>query len=364
MNENKNTTILIAAGGTGGHLYPGIAIARELKAKGFSPLFAVRKDDPCRAILEEEKCSFVEIPIRGMPRSLSPKLFVFGYLLLKSLARASGLLREIRPAVILGMGGYISFPLILIGRLQGIPTIIHEQNYIPGLANKIASKFVRYIAVSFKESVAFFPKKKTVVTGNPVRKELFAYTRDTGFRCLKLDKDKFTVLVFGGSLGAAKINQTVVESFAYLTEVKGRMQFLHISGNKDYERMEKIYQEQAIPGKVYPYLHGIGEAYAVADLIICRSGATTIAELQILNKPAIFVPYPFATANHQEYNARVLVDAGKGKIIIEKNLTPELLAKEIIDSIAHASKEMPLAMPEIYAQQRIAEIVAQLAGNQ
>lgn len=357
-----NNKIIIAAGGTGGHLYPGLAIARELIKKGYNPVFIVREGDTCRELLEKDDFRFFEIPIKGMPRTFSFKLVIFFFLLIKSLFYAWKLLKEIKPEAVIGMGGYISFPIVLIGRIQRIPAIIHEQNFIPGLSNKILFHFVNKVAVSFKESLKNFPDKKTVFTGNPTRKELFEISKNDSYKNLSLVDDKFTVFVFGGSQGAAKINRILIESFALMEELKENIQFLHITGKKEFDIVEKEYNDKNIPGKVLPYLHSIGEAYCVADLIICRAGATTVAELQILNKPAILIPYPFATANHQELNAKVLVDSKIAEMIREEDLNAEILAKLIISKYKNSANCNPaLKIPSPMPQELIVNEVLKLA---
>lgn len=360
-----SNTVIIAAGGTGGHLYPGIALARELKKRGNEPLFVVRRNDACREILEKEGFHYREIPVAGMPRGLSLRLFTFAYLQIKSLRASRALVKEIRPMVIIGMGGYISFPVAVAGKTAGVPVVIHEQNYIPGLANKMLSRFVDAVAVSFEDSVRFFPKGKTVVTGNPVREELFRTPHQDVFEEFHLIKGRFTVLVFGGSQGASIINRTLVAAFPLLQSIKERIQFLHITGKRDCPEMEQAYAAAGIKGCVLPYLHNIGDAYAAADLIVCRSGATTVAELKILNKPSLLIPYLHATANHQEFNAQILVKAGLGTMIREKDLTPEKLAESIVSrSISCQGQGRPAAMqmPAILPQQALCDLVLR-GGN-
>ncbi|MHB9154522.1 MAG: undecaprenyldiphospho-muramoylpentapeptide beta-N-acetylglucosaminyltransferase [Endomicrobiales bacterium] len=353
--------IIIAAGGTGGHLYPGIALARELKNRGMEPVFIVRRNDPGEEILAREELRFREIAVAGLPRSLSLKLFRFVALFCTGLLQTWKLLKEIQPEAIAGMGGYISFPVVLMGRLQGIPTVIHEQNVLPGLSNRLLSHIVRKVAVSFEESFPCFPEQKTVLTGNPVRQELFQAPHDESCRNLKLSAGKFTVLVFGGSQGASGINRAVIECFSSLSGLEDRIQFLHIAGKKEFVRVESEYRKNNIPGVVLPYLHGIGEAYGAADLIICRSGATTVTELAILNKPAILIPFPFATANHQEFNAAVLVKKGLAVMMRESELTPPALADAIRKHFDGATgRENAPQLPGRPAQVVLADEILQL----
>ncbi len=356
--------ILIAAGGTGGHLYPGLALARELRTRGHSPLFVVRENDACREILAEEGMPFTEIPIRGMPRRISLKIAPFLIYLLKGLFVARRLIGKTKPGLIIGMGGYISFPVVLLGRCMGAPTLIHEQNCLPGMSNRILALFAEKVAVSFPESLRYFSGEKAIVTGNPVRAELFSTIPEDGYRSLRLDPRRFTVLVFGGSQGAASINRVVAEAARSLSRDFGRIQFLHIAGRNGFEETQREYCARGIPGTVLPYLHRIGEAYATADLVICRSGATTVTELLILRKPAILIPYPLATGNHQEYNARLLADAGLGTVLLERELSPERIAQSIQTHLkAFKSHEHHPSLPLILPQQRIADAALAVALN-
>jgi UDP-N-acetylglucosamine--N-acetylmuramyl-(pentapeptide) pyrophosphoryl-undecaprenol N-acetylglucosamine transferase len=357
--QNGSKTIIIAAGGTGGHLYPGLALAAELAKRGFEPLFIVRENDACRDILAEHRFPFLEIPVCGMPRKLSGRLFVFAFKLVKAFFATRTLLKKMRPEVIVGMGGYISFPMVAVGRLLGIRTVIHEQNCLPGLSNRVLSRFVDTVAVSAAEALPYFDAKKTVVTGNPVRADLFSADSPAAYGALALSPEKFTVLVFGGSQGAAGINKAAIGAWELLGSIKENIQFLHIAGKRDYDAVRAEYERLKNPGTVLEYLHAIGNAYAVADLIICRAGASTIAELAILNKPSILIPFPYATGNHQEYNAAVLVNAGKAKMIREKELTPELLAGEITAAFkAHSGHAVNVQLPALMPQELLADLVA------
>ncbi|MGA2090353.1 MAG: undecaprenyldiphospho-muramoylpentapeptide beta-N-acetylglucosaminyltransferase [Endomicrobiales bacterium] len=361
--NNDMKKIVIAAGGTGGHLYPGIALARELMLRGCQPIFIVTENEMCRTILIEEKFDFVEIPARGMPRRFSLGLVPFLYYLVRSFLAARVLIGRIRPAAVVGMGGYISFPVIVAATVSRIPTLIHEQNCLPGLANRILARCVKRVAVSFEESLSYFPTKITVVTGNPVRRDLFGVDYTAALHRLHLSPEKFTVLIFGGSQGAQAINQTVIKSWALLPlSCRENIQFLHVAGKKDYDTTAAGYRDNKITGIVLAYLHEIGDAYAVSDLIICRSGATTVAEIKMLGTPAILVPYPYATANHQEFNAQGLVKSGQAVMIIEKNLSPEIFVQEIVTRMHNFHREhMAIKIPERFAQQVLSDAVLALS---
>lgn len=355
-------TIVIAAGGTGGHLYPGIALAQELSARGARPVFAVRAHDLCRPIVTAEGFACEDIPARGMPRRLSPAIFSFLFAQGRGLFAARALMRRLRPSVVVGMGGYISFPVISAARLAGVPAMIHEQNVIPGLANRVLARFVDRVAVSFAESARYFPRRSTIVTGNPVRRSLFGVNRAAALQRLHLSDGQFTILVFGGSQGAAAINSAVVGAWGHLpAAVRGRVQFIHVSGTGDHERVADLYRQKNIPGVVLPYMMNIGDAYAAADLVISRAGATTVAEVAILGVPAILIPYPHATADHQSYNARVLAASGQAIVIAEKDLTVSALATSMAAVFSRgAAAQASVSLPARFPQELLADAVLAL----
>lgn len=356
-------TIVIAAGGTGGHLYPGIALAQELSARGARPVFAVRENDLCRPIVTAEGFTCEGIPARGMPRRLSPAVFSFLGAQSRGFLAARALMRRLRPAAVVGMGGYISFPVITAARLAGVPTIIHEQNVLPGLANRVLARIVDRVAVSYPESTRYFPRRTTIVTGNPVRRSLFGIDRAAALERLRLSGGKFTVLVFGGSQGAAAINSAVVNAWDVIPDdARGCLQFIHAAGAADQERVAGLYREKHIPGSVMPYLMDIGDAYAAADLVISRAGATTVAELGMCGTPAILIPYPFATADHQTHNARVLAASGQASVIEEKDLSARALAGCIAAALKAWTGVQPAPrLPNRFPQELLADTVAAMA---
>jgi UDP-N-acetylglucosamine--N-acetylmuramyl-(pentapeptide) pyrophosphoryl-undecaprenol N-acetylglucosamine transferase len=364
MDANKK--IIIAAGGTGGHLYPGIALAAELKRRGYDPLFTVKENDACIEILKKEGFPYVAIPAAGLPRKLSPKLFSFVSTQLKGIMAVQKLLTAVQPAVIVGMGGFISFPLIVLGKRRGIPTLIHEQNCYPGLANRILARIADTVALSFSDSEKYFKKTRYILTGNPVRPELFASDRQAALQSFGFDASKYTVLIFGGSLGAAGINRNVGGMYSLLAGFDKRLQFIHVTGTREYESVKKSCELlKYFTIKVFPYLHTIGDAYAAADLIICRAGATTVSELLILNKPAILIPYPYATANHQEFNARVIVNIGQGVMIREKDVTPAQLAAHIKQHVGTYNGIVPAKkLPPSFPQSKLADMVVAACSRQ
>ena len=320
--------VLIAGGGTGGHIFPALAIARELAgvlagvhitfvgtARGLESKIIPREGYDIRFIRSE---GLVGKSIFRTLRSVCKIPF--------SLMDAYRVLKEIDPDLVFGVGGYSSGPVVLCAHVMGIPTIIHEQNTFPGLANRILGKVVDTVAVTYHESIRFFPRDRTYLTGNPVRDEIQKGNRERGYRNFSLDRSRFTLFVFGGSSGAHSINNAVSEALVYLEPLKDNIQFLHQTGEKDCDVMKEVYRERGFKGTVIPFAYEMADAYAVADLIISRAGATTLAELTTCGKAAILVPYPFAAGNHQEINARKLWDMGAAQMILERDLNGKTLA--------------------------------------
>jgi len=318
-------TILIVAGGTGGHLYPGIAIAQALQANASvgkpDVRFVVRRGDLGKNVLEREGFAVHEIAGQGWPRTLDGRLLTFPFKSVHGGLQALRLLRQLKPRAVLGMGGYLTFPLLMLAAQRRIFTMIHEQNVVPGAANRWLSRWVSRVAVSFEESLTYFPSKKSWVSGLPVRAEIGTPDRRAARLKLGLAEDMPVILLFGGSLGARRLNQIALEAWASLIAAGERFQVLHITGEKNYAEVSALYRSIPVPAKVMAFCHEMAFAYAAANVVVCRSGASTVAELEAARRPAVLVPYPHATANHQYWNALTLEKKGHASIIEEKNLT-------------------------------------------
>jgi UDP-N-acetylglucosamine--N-acetylmuramyl-(pentapeptide) pyrophosphoryl-undecaprenol N-acetylglucosamine transferase len=242
------------------------------------------------------------------------------------------IIKQVRPDILIGVGGYASGTIMIIAAFMSIPTVILEQNCIPGFTNKVLGKFVNAICITYQESIPFFPKDKTFLTGNPIRTHILKGSRDSGYRFFSLEENLFTVFVFGGSAGARSINNAVIGSLRYLNDLKDNIQFLHQTGSADYEHIRNAYRELGFKGMITPFIYQMGEAYAVSDIVISRAGATTLAELTALGKPSILIPFPYATGHHQELNARKLLDMGAAMMINDSELSGE--------SLSHAIREL------------------------
>jgi UDP-N-acetylglucosamine--N-acetylmuramyl-(pentapeptide) pyrophosphoryl-undecaprenol N-acetylglucosamine transferase len=321
--------IFIVAGGTGGHLYPGVALARALVGQHVT--FVVRRGDLGKEILNREGFQVEEIAGQGLPRALSWKMFTFPFNFITGCLEAMALLLRHRPDWVVGMGGYLSVPMILTARLFGIRTLLHEQNVFPGLANRILSRVATSVAMSFPESHSYFPKSKSWISGLPIRPEIGQTDQTTGRRAFGLELERTTYLVFGGSLGAQRINTLMTEVWPLLLGKGLRFQVLHVAGRNDHERVKTFYQHVSFPAQVLPYCHDMASAYAAADIVISRAGASTVAELLVSKRRALLIPYPHATNNHQVFNAKILEKSGLGKMMLEKGLT----APPVVEFLAH-----------------------------
>jgi len=318
--------MLIAGGGTGGHLFPGIALAEEFSTRHPSNavLFVGTRRGLESRVVPASGFALETVSARGL-KGKGPWQFLLGLLALPwSFLESWRILSRFRPDVVVGVGGYASGPVVLTAWFRRIPTAVQEQNALPGLTNRILGHFVRVVFVAFDEARAGFPASKTHVVGNPVRRKLL----DNYLRS-RTAHDRFEVLVFGGSLGARGLNARVVEALPLLGELREAVDFVHQTGPADLERVRASYAANGIRAEVVEFIEDMSAAYARASLVVCRAGATTVAELAVCKKASVLVPFPLATDDHQAANARALVDAGAAVMFRESELTGEKLAGTI-----------------------------------
>ena len=324
--------LLIAGGGTGGHLFPGIAIAEEFLARDpdNEVLFVGTEQGIEGRLLPRLGFRHEFISAAGIRRKNRLSQMKGLAMLLYGYSQSRKILRQFRPQLVLGVGGYASGPVLMAARGLQIRRFIHEQNAIPGLTNKFLSRFVEKIFISLEESRTFFPAEKLVLTGNPVRKEILAKMGQTEGEPRE-KRSTFNILVFGGSAGAHSINMAVSAALPLLRGVRERLSITHQTGEKDLPEVRSAYQAEQLQGKVVPFIEDMAAAYGDADLIVCRAGATTIAEVTACGKPCIFIPYPHAVDDHQRLNAEALLKQGAGFMLLERELSGETLAQLILD---------------------------------
>ncbi len=344
--KREGLRLVIAGGGTGGHLFPGLAVAEEVVAQGGQVLFV-----GCGRKVEElalAKTPFAVETLNAeglLGRPLFAKVRALGKMTM-AVIKALKIVQGFNPQVVLGVGGYASVPVLMAAKMLRLPCAIHEQNSIPGVANRVLARLANRVFVSFKEAEAFFPASKVRHTGNPVRKTLKGpYPRE---------HKGLGLLITGGSQGARALNELALQVVPGLIRRFPGLYVIHQTGFKDYDRVSSIYQVQGLKVKVFPFIEDMAWAYAQVDLVICRAGATTIAELCSLGKPAIYIPFPYATHSHQERNAEVVVANGAGVMFRERDLTAEVLLETVIalleddqrrERMAQAAREVFPARP-------------------
>jgi UDP-N-acetylglucosamine--N-acetylmuramyl-(pentapeptide) pyrophosphoryl-undecaprenol N-acetylglucosamine transferase len=318
--------VLIAAGGTGGHIYPGIAVAKEVTRRDSRAVvrFVGTAHGLETRLVPQAGFELSLIESAGLKNvGLAGK--VKGLLLLpKSFFAASRLIKEFRPDVVVGAGGYVSGPVLLTAALMRVPTLVMESNALPGFTNRRLALFVDAAAVSFEESLPYF-RGKGVVIGNPVRREFFEIPKK------ERDPARFSLLVFGGSQGARAINEAVVSALPHLDAHRGVLRVVHQTGEADFERVRAGYEAAGWNGQadVRKYLDDMVAFFDGSDLIICRAGATTTAELIAAGKASVMIPFPFAADDHQRKNAEALHKAGACVLVLQQDASGERLAREI-----------------------------------
>ena len=323
--------VIIAGGGTGGHLYPGIAIAREvLKTAGDEVLFVGTKLGIEARVLPREglPVRFISVgKLKGMKlASVLRTLLTLPLGLIQSVS----LLREVRPDVVIGVGGYSSGPVVFAAWCLRLPVLIVEPNSYAGMANRTLGKLADRVFLCFPGTASerFFAPGKIQKVGPLVRTGIDRGDRNRSLAEFGLEPGRFTVFVMGGSGGAHAINMAMKEAAGLLKGAQ-QIQVLHQTGEKDAADVTAGYRSSGVKASVLPYIHDMAGAYAVADLVVSRSGATTVAELAVCGKRAILIPFPFAADNHQEHNARTLTGRGSAEVIVQKDLRPEMLAAVI-----------------------------------
>lgn len=338
--------IVIATGGTGGHIFPALQTAAVLKQRGHEVFFIGSLglgEDKVR----REGFDATVINAQGLTSRSIVGICRFAFSMLRATVRSLRTLRRIRPVKVVGFGGYGSFAVVLAARLLNIPTMIHEQNVVPGKANRLLARWVRRVAVSFPETQEHLGTAKTVWTGCPCHQQTPAQTRQDLLSKLALDPACRTILVLGGSQGSQKLNEVFFDVMSVWGKQNG-FQALHMTGKKEYGLYSKKYHDAGLPVKVFEFIHPIEEAYAAADLVIARSGAATVCEVGFFAIPTIFVPYPLADG-HQRYNAEVLAKRGAASIIDQKDLTVQVLidALKVLNEKAADKKVIKDALKDV-----------------
>jgi UDP-N-acetylglucosamine--N-acetylmuramyl-(pentapeptide) pyrophosphoryl-undecaprenol N-acetylglucosamine transferase len=314
--------VILAGGGTGGHLFPGLAVAREFQRRNSTTevLFVGTEQGIEAKVIPKERFQLEMIPVKGLKgrglRGLLDALWGVPTSIVCSLS----IIQKFQPDFIIGLGGYASGPLLLAGKLRRFRCAIMEQNLRPGFTNRVLARFVDRVFTSYRESAAYFPTKKVLETGNPVRwRKLPEIARS----------ERFVVLIFGGSAGAHRINLAVVDAMKRLTDLAASLEVIHQTGHADFAAIKAAYGSLPFEAEVRPFIEKMDEAYARADLVLCRAGATTVAEITAFGKAAILVPYPYAIYDHQRLNAEALQNEKAAEMILDQELNGTALAGRI-----------------------------------
>lgn len=349
--------VFLAAGGTAGHLFPALRLARTLREEGIECVF-IGTFPKYTVKLTQEGFRSYDIPLSGfVSKTASEKWRAFN-LLISGMRRVWRILREEQPDAICAFGSYVSVPTILTAWMRRVPIVLHEQNVIPGMATRILSVLARRTAVTFAETQKYLKGRRIVITGCPVILQRPKQARDEIAAKMGIDPDRVTIFIFGGSQGSARLNECAVEAFAILREEK-KIQIFHAAGESDRARVEAMYKQKNFPVQVFGFFDQMEFAYSVADLVICRAGALTVNELLLFGNPAILVPYPHA-GNHQLQNAKVLERSGQACVIEETVLSPQILAQKIKDfwnKETFKNKKINVSAQRMDPAQRLAEVV-------
>ena len=364
----KRIRILLTGGGTGGHLFPGIAAAQALVARrpGSEVLFVGTRRKIDRSSLERYGFAVKSIHCQGLKgKGLVALVQALAMLPLSFVEAAVHILR-VRPDVVLGVGGYVTGPVVAMAKVFGIPAVIHEQNSIPGLANRKLGRLVDKICLSIPQSARFFPVANAVLTGNPVRRDIL------DLACENQTESPTTiptVVVLGGSQGAHRINELASEAFVRYRKSNGiEVRVIHQTGSADEQMIQARYRDAGVDAVVAAFFGDMAAVYRQADLLVSRAGATTLAEIATLGKPAILIPYPYAADNHQEMNAQHYVLGGGALMFVERDLTSELLADTVMKVLMNSKRKQAMAaamrrLAYLRAAEDITDVCLELASR-
>jgi UDP-N-acetylglucosamine--N-acetylmuramyl-(pentapeptide) pyrophosphoryl-undecaprenol N-acetylglucosamine transferase len=321
---SHSMAVVIAAGGTGGHVYPGLAIAQEFRRQlpNARIVFVGTARGLESRVMPQAGFELELIEVKALKRVSAASRAKSLLLLPRSFLEVAAILRRVRPAVVIGVGGYTSGPVVLMAWMLGFPTLVAEQNAMPGFTNRVLARFVRAAAVTFDETRRYFGSRAEI-TGNPVRADFFNVQPPE-------PHERVHVLVTGGSQGAHAINEAVMGALPALSVEHERVSFTHQTGEADYARVLDAFNRSGITAEVGPFIENMVDEMAKADLVVSRAGATTLAELAAAGRPAIMIPLPYAADDHQRKNAEAFEKAGAGRMVLQSALTPERLAKEIL----------------------------------
>ena len=339
MSEKSNRKFFITGGGTGGHIYPALAVADELSKSGAKIYYVGNKRNMEFELASKKGYKFLHVSISGMPRKLNFKIFIWGIKLIKAIMRSIRYIKKYSPDVVFATGGYVSAPMIFACRITKTPYIMHDCDAMPGLVTRKLSRKAKYVTLAFDKAQKFIPNKRTVITGNPIREQFKTITQDEARKELGLE-NKLTLCIMGGSQGAKSINNTIVELLKELSQEKD-LQIIFQTGKKNYddviERLKLFYPafEQDKNLIIQPYFDNMISVLKAGDIVISRAGSLSLSEICASDVAPILIPYPYAAANHQRVNAKYMLESGACIYIEDAELEPNKLREilfELIDN--------------------------------
>ncbi len=343
MSEVYNSVYFVTGGGTGGHIYPALAVADSLTARGFKVYYVGNKRNMEFELAGKKGYKFLHVSIKGMPRGLNPKFFVWGVKLVKAIIRSIRYIKKYNPDAVFSTGGYVSAPMIFACILTKTPYMMHDCDAMPGLVTKKLSKRAKYVSLAFEKAKRYIPNKHTIVTGNPIREEFKTMTKIQALENMNLSKNKLTLCIMGGSQGAKSINNTAIELLKEFSQERN-MQIIFQTGKKNYddviERVRQIYPtfEQDNNLIIKPYFMDMISPLKSSDIVISRAGSLSISEICASGAAPILIPFPYAAANHQRINAQYLLELGACIYIEDKELDPNKLREAVVSLIENPIK--------------------------
>jgi UDP-N-acetylglucosamine--N-acetylmuramyl-(pentapeptide) pyrophosphoryl-undecaprenol N-acetylglucosamine transferase len=360
--------VVIACGGTGGHLFPGISVGEALQRRGHDVLALIsEKNIDALATQGYNHLRFEKVPAIGMPRLISPQIFKFGFRFARTMGTCKRILKDFGADAVLGMGGFTSMPPVLAGWRLGKKTFLHESNAYPGKANRLTARFVTTALVGLEDCAGFLPKDKTLVVGTPLRTSLMEpVDKAAAYRSFDLDPELLTLAVMGGSQGARGINNAVCDALSALDSSK--VQVIHISGEADLDFVREKYAASGIRHHVGAFCHRMQDIFAVTDLVVSRAGASSLSELAYFGTPAVLIPYPYAADDHQLKNAQVFARQRAAVLLEERQITGACMVKVLNDLIRDPETRQALgrkcaSLGVRDAAERICEIIETTCGG-
>ena len=342
MSEVYNSKFFVTGGGTGGHIYPALAVADELTKEGAKVYYVGNKRNMEYELASKKGYKFLHVSVSGMPRRLNPKFFLWGIKLVKAVMRSVRYIKKYKPQAVFATGGYVSAPMIFACRITRTPYMMHDCDAMPGLVTRRLSKRAKYVSLAFEKAKKYIPNKKTVVTGNPIREQFRTVSKLQARQELGLE-NKITLCVMGGSQGAKSINNTTVELLRELSQERN-IQVIFQTGKKNYhdvtERLKQFYPmyEQDKNLIIRPYFDNMVSVLKAGDIVISRAGSLSLSEICASDVAPILIPYPYAAANHQRLNAKSLLDAGACIYIEDSELDTNKLRETIVELIENPIK--------------------------